>query len=206
MDLYTDATVSTTRDATPSGGTGGYFTDGVIGVKPRTTLRGWFMQLLVDEVRNVITGAGLTPNINLNNQLLAAIEALIAGGVTYASSADVVVGTSTSKVVTPASLTGVKSLAANGYFGLPGGLILQWGSYSGAMSESGDPYSITFPTSFPNACFLVVPSPTNASANNLNNDFVSAQSWTQSGALIRAEYPGTPNDAVSGFTWFAIGN
>lgn len=45
-------------------------------------------------------------------------------------------------------------LSANGYLKLPGGLILQWASVSAANSSSNQ--TVTFPTTFPNACLQVI--------------------------------------------------
>ena len=45
------------------------------------------------------------------------------------------------------------SLSSNGYTYLPNGIIMQWGSASGASSN---PATILFPISFPNSCFSVV--------------------------------------------------
>ena len=46
------------------------------------------------------------------------------------------------------------SLAASGYQKLPGGLIIQWGSFTHGTTE-GSGGTITFPISFPNACVSV---------------------------------------------------
>ena len=43
------------------------------------------------------------------------------------------------------------SLSGNGYQKLPGGLIMQWGSFS----QTGTSTSVSFPISFPNACLNV---------------------------------------------------
>lgn len=45
-------------------------------------------------------------------------------------------------------------LAANGYQKLPGGLIIQWGKTSTAVSSAN--LSVAFPVAFPNACVAVV--------------------------------------------------
>lgn len=52
----------------------------------------------------------------------------------------------------------LSSVAANGYFKLPNGLILQWGSYTASFTH-GSSYSITFPMTFPNSCLQVVAYP-----------------------------------------------
>ena len=45
-----------------------------------------------------------------------------------------------------------QSLGASGYQKLPGGLIMQWGSYTTASTPGG---TVTFPTAFANACAIV---------------------------------------------------
>jgi hypothetical protein len=72
-------------------------------------------------------------------------------GTPLASAAEVLVGTETGKAVTPASLTGNMSLVSSGYYKLPGGLILQWGSGNATANDST---SINFPVAFTSACFF----------------------------------------------------
>ena len=47
----------------------------------------------------------------------------------------------------------------NGYTRLPNGLIMQWGKWVKTATETSSSYTYTinFPTSFPNACLMVVP-------------------------------------------------
>lgn len=71
---------------------------------------------------------------------------------TLASAAETLTGTSTTKAITPGGFAGNKSLAASGYYKLPGGLILQWGSGS---SSQDAPQAFTFPTAFATACYGV---------------------------------------------------
>ena len=80
------------------------------------------------------------------------------GLTTLATGAQVVAGTDTTHAVTPASLTSQQSLAANGYYTLPGGAIEQWG-VSGSISNNGSG-SVTFPLSFPSALYSIVITPT----------------------------------------------
>lgn len=47
------------------------------------------------------------------------------------------------------------SMAGNGYLKFGGGLIIQWGTYSGALTH-GTSYTATFPIAFPNACLKVI--------------------------------------------------
>jgi hypothetical protein len=81
-----------------------------------------------------------------------------------ASAATTVTGTDAIAFLTAAGFAGNKSIGANGYYKLPGGLIIQWGSASIAGSSQ---LTIAFPVAFPTACDVVVPcymdTPTSAS-------------------------------------------
>ncbi|CAB4157884.1 hypothetical protein UFOVP682_56, partial [uncultured Caudovirales phage] len=45
-----------------------------------------------------------------------------------------------------------RSISANGYQKLPGGLVIQWGNFS---SNTDNDQTITFPITFPTACYAV---------------------------------------------------
>jgi hypothetical protein len=74
------------------------------------------------------------------------------GRLTAASSGSVVTSVDgTTGAVTLSSLSAfAKSLTANGYQKIPGGLIIQWGSNSSSSA------SVTFPIAFPTACLQVI--------------------------------------------------
>lgn len=82
------------------------------------------------------------------------------GTVELATDAETLTGTDTSRATTPSNIaslfngTSRNSLATNGYQKLPGGLIIQWGSWSGVTNGSNTT-SISFPISFPNTCLNV---------------------------------------------------
>lgn len=66
-----------------------------------------------------------------------------------ATAAEILAGTSGSKVVTPASLADLpRSLTPNGYAFLPGGLVIQWVRYRSLMTTEAT-VSVAFPTTFP---------------------------------------------------------
>lgn len=73
----------------------------------------------------------------------------VAGLVELATAAETLTGTSTTLALTPGGLAGNKSLAADGYYKLPGGLIVQWGTSSVSASTSA---TALFPVTFPAAC------------------------------------------------------
>jgi hypothetical protein len=101
--------------------------------------------------------------------------------------------------VTLSSLTAfAKSLGANGYQKLPGGLIIQWGyaAISGASS-----ISVSFPIAFPSSCYCVVGTPyelndTGGFATSLG---LKSQPTTTGVSFSTA----TSHD---GFYWLAIGS
>lgn len=69
------------------------------------------------------------------------------------------------------------SLATSGYQQMPSGLIVQWGSLS--VSASGS--SVTFPTTFPTACYAVT-----ANHDGIIDVNVTVNAKTTSGFFIRA--------------------
>jgi hypothetical protein len=61
-----------------------------------------------------------------------------------------------------------KSLSANGYQKLPGGLIIQWGSFT---SNVDDEQTVTFPITFPTACYAVTSTISGIVANVSTSSF-----------------------------------
>lgn len=130
-----------------------------------------------------------------------------------ASTEDVKTGSSTSLFVTPSSFTGFfnstgqQSLTTNGYQKLPGGLIIQWGKYTGASSYG----SISFPIPFPNQVFYIDPSAIYDSiitnAGQAANTHIRSYSVGGFNFTTGVESGGNDvfNAAVLNFFWFAIG-
>jgi tail fiber protein gp53 len=77
-----------------------------------------------------------------------------AAALAYASAADTLLGTATNEAITPGGFAGNKSIGTNGYYKLPGGLIIQWGRLGTNIGNTTA--IINFPLAFPNACFSVV--------------------------------------------------
>lgn len=73
--------------------------------------------------------------------------------VSFASAAETLAGTDATKAITPAGFAGNKSLASNGYYKLPGGLIYQWGSQAATFDQSF--YTVSYPTAFTSACYSI---------------------------------------------------
>jgi len=73
----------------------------------------------------------------------------VAGLVELATAAETLTGTSTTLALTPGGLAGNKSLAASGYYKLPGGLVIQWGTGSVGASTSA---TVTLPVAVASTC------------------------------------------------------
>lgn len=96
------------------------------GGTPPTKPGPYWYHMITEELRAIITAAGLTPAQGTVDQVLQALPGALASRPEMA-----------------------KSLAASGYQKLPGGLILQWGS---ASTTAGGIATFTYPVTFPNAC------------------------------------------------------
>jgi hypothetical protein len=109
--------------------------------------------------------------------------------------------------VSTASVTGGnQQIAQNGYQYLPGGLILQWGLANAINGSS--PTNVTFPLTFPNACFVVsgtaIIQPT---GNTPDTVLTMDQNAVQTGFSARLGGQGGSSFWLNGpFYWFAIGN
>ncbi|MDE3022272.1 MAG: hypothetical protein KGI54_10465 [Pseudomonadota bacterium] len=78
MYLYDDPSVVPVLPAPAAAGTGGYFTDGNPATSsPATVLRSDFMNMIMEELLNIVSAAGIAPSKTTYNQVLSAIEALI---------------------------------------------------------------------------------------------------------------------------------
>lgn len=104
-----------------------------------------------------------------------------------------------------------QSLTENGYQSLPGGMIMQWGTYDTAMAWDSE-VTITFPLAFPTACLnisltslidLTAPDPDD---NNGEAQLVK-DSETLTNFKVRAQdFNVLTASTFAGFKWFAIGN
>jgi hypothetical protein len=94
------------------------------------------------------------PNADVDLTLVQAASTILAGVSRYSTTAENVAAVNGSSCVTPLGLAEAfsganQSLATSGYQKLPGGVIIQWGRFTGSAS-------ITFPVAFPTACGGVV--------------------------------------------------
>lgn len=102
-------------------------------------------ELILPESGTVATTAGATETST--------------GLIELATTAEAQARTDDTRAITPLklfnSLKGSnQSLASNGYQKLHGGLIIQWGTYSGVLAHTSS-YTPIFPIAFPNACVKV---------------------------------------------------
>lgn len=87
----------------------------------------------------------------------------VAGLVELATAAETLTGSSTTLALTPGGLAGNKSFGlAAGYYKLPGGFIIQWGT--GSVSGSGTAY-ITLPVPVTNTCVYPSLTPQNGDSS-----------------------------------------
>lgn len=129
--------------AAPAVPSAGYPTDGDPQAATPATVPGafWFHQI-GEELRAVITAAGLTPDNGDLTQLITAMQAIWGAG-------------------RPGH-----TFTANDWCLLPGSLILQWGVVTSSASAD---VAVVFPITFPVACYSVVPCSQNMGAGIITN-------------------------------------
>ena len=137
-----------------------------------------------------ITGGGLVTgggNLSANRVLT----------VTAATGAELLAASEAGKAVTPAAFGALTRLrSGTGYEYLPGGLILQWG----AATANGDASTtITFPVTFPNACFYANVAGGKDADSSQQDNSVAAVEWAASYFRI---YNANQGESVR---WFAVG-
>lgn len=160
MDRAFESGAAGSAPSAPGSPSIGYPTGGNPGGGTQPTKPGpyWF-HMITEELRAIVTAAGLTPAQSTIDQVLQALPNALASRPEMA-----------------------KSLAANGYQKLPGGLILQWGST--AATTLGIDMFQSLPLAFPNAFYALVVS----------------QSYTNNSGSI-GYFCGGPNGQLSQFTW-----
>ncbi len=137
-------------------------------------------------------------------RLVQATESVL-GVAKTATQAQTNAGTDDTTIVTPKKLRAgfSTSLGVNGYIALPtwlGGVIFQWGYYSGSLDDLTA--LITFPVPFPNLNMSV--SVTADGGQSGVGYFVTAGAQKVSAAQFRLNGYGT-NMPTNGYHWFAIG-
>lgn len=170
MDRVYESGAVAGAPAAPAAPSTGYPTNGnpVGGIEATWPGAYWFY-MITEELRAVITAAGLVPDHTNLGQLLAALQGGFGLG---------------------------KLLADSGYVALPGGVIIQWGTGS-AAAASGVGSSDTsipniFPVAFPNTCLKILA--THRGGDETVNIIITSSTPTQFTAetnnlgLVSAEY------------------
>lgn len=143
---------------------------------PATVLTAWTVHMLIEELRNVVLAAGLTPDKAATDQVAQALRGMFGG-------------------------TG---LATNpGYLRLANGLILQWVRNRSAPTDANGSASYTwvFPLAFPTAVLGYSYVPTNETvATNTGRAVARGPTLTQQIIHLGGGIPNEPSGiAVSGF-------
>ena len=118
----------------------------------------------------------------------------VQGIVELATAAETLTGSSTSLALTPGGFAGNKSLSSNGYYKLPGGLVIQWGT---VVATASTYTNVTLPVSLATSCV-------HAEANITESDTTSRSALKVSpGTSVISIY--NPNAAGLSCTWVAVG-
>lgn len=99
-----------------------------------------------------------------------------------------------------------QSLGVSGFITFPGGMILQWGQATAALTSEGA-VSVSWPTTFPNACWRALTIIRNTSSS-INNDTTVQEvslSTTTGNFFVQDTNPSF-TDAAGGFGFIALGN
>ena len=144
------------------------------------------------EILEVISAAGIAPSEANLAQLLAALRS---SGVFQTQATN----DSSTKAATTAFANPASSIGTSGYQKLPSGLIIQWGS-SGSISSVGS-LAITLPIAFPNAALSVSMCRSASSAQDTDNNTVSAEMTLTTLTLRRS----SDSSLAGSFFWIAIG-
>jgi len=160
-----------------SAGTPGYFTGGAPGegVSPTVVTADW-ANAIQEEIMSVLDAASITPDKADHTQLLAALTALIPGGIEVSGD----------------------------HISFPGGLTIQWGKYRASIS-SGATVNITLPHALSAAPLAVIFSLYDPSAG-YNPNHLAAGNHTETTLTFRSalDDDGSP-PGIPGFDWLAIG-
>lgn len=210
------ANASATPPAAPGTPSNGYPQSAVPGVNEATVPGPFWFYKTGEEIRAVLTAAGLTPSDGDLTQLSASIAALIAaatpdasesvkGIIERATAAEAQALTDNVRALTPARLASALQGSnqvlggGSGYQKLPGGLIVQWG---GPVTTSGSTgVAVTFPIAFPNshlsaACTASQNSSVECTFSGLNATGFTLHGWLPSTGA---------RSSFNGVYWMAIG-
>lgn len=167
------------------------FSAGTTGLTPSTATSG---SVTLAGTLNVANGGTGATSLTANNVILgngtSAVQVVAPG-----TSGNVL--TSNGTTWTSAALNFDKSLSANGYQKIPGGLIMQWGETASINSDST--LSVTFPTAFTTSCFQVLATGTASTSGTGEVSLNTRDLTTTTFTMV--------NDGGKASTarWFAVG-
>jgi len=146
------------------------------------------------DTTDTLTNKTLTaPTIGDASNIVSASES-VEGVLELATNTEALAGSDSTRAVTSAGLASSKNLATKGYYKLPGGLVIQWGT-DGALS----PASITFDTAYATACLGVVATTT----SNITRITATGSLTTTGFTLYKKTAAGA--DSTVGVFWIALG-
>lgn len=126
------------------------------------------------------------------------------GAFGVANTSDIIAGTSSDRVVTPAALSGLpRSMTTNGYKMFQDGFIIQWGRITSGNGEVQTTQS--FPYTFPNNCFAAIPVTINSTAHNEHDYNMQIVYANNSQISVFHQSPDSDSAASTGY-YIAIGN
>ncbi len=173
----------------------GKFTDGdPVNNIPPSKDSAVYQNMVFDELLNVISSAGLTPDELQDNQLSTAINTLISNS---------------SKGLSEGDLPDLPSFerlnSLNGYQKLPGGLTIQWGRADNiAINNTGHP--IVFPLAFENEVFHIGCQWIRKTAiSGTIEVLVRKESISPTGFTVEMDYDSNTYGSDSSISFIAIG-
>ena len=171
--IDTDQAVAEMPAPAGLGALSGWFTDDAPGSSDGTVCSADWLNMLQAELLAILAAAGIAPSKAVTNQVLTAIRALIATSI-------------------PTDFNSI------GYFELPNGLIVQWGT---AQTASNGMVTVTFPLTFPNHALFGMCG-NGASAGALAGYFTGNDTPTLTQMVLAANVA----TAGVGINWLAIGD
>ncbi len=194
----------------PSSPSNGYPQSATPGVNEATTPGPFWFYKVGEELRKVITQAGITPSDDNLGQMLAALQGLglqdaaeSKKGVLEIATAAEAQAFTANKAIDGAKLGAAmqgpnQNIASTGYQKLPGGLIIQWGVTSNI--NSGSSANVTFPVAFPNTVLSAVCSATGSSVSS-----AACEMATSSGGATNMIIYNWSSSRNAPARWVAIG-
>jgi len=192
-----NTTIGTVGVYTSSGGTSTAYT-----LSPSNALAG----LTTGAARGVIfhTTSGANPTMAVSGLAAKSLKQYengvkVAAKIVGGQSSDIVYD-GTDWVVSAPQYGAIGTIAASGSVTFGGGLIVKWGT-TGVLGTDSAANTVTFPTPFPTACFVVFANPSTDNGAGVGTQY----SWNAYNPTV-ASFKINNDATASAFTWLAIGN